>query len=363
MKHNAASQSTVGKVNDIYAGFQKVDYAEPHIGRAKQLLAKYPELRSLFGNTPSSYLHILGVVALQVTLAMLLKDQPWWAIAAVAWLVGAFANHAMFVMIHDATHNLVFKGTLANRWAGMTANLPIVFPAAMGFRTFHLLHHRYQGEFERDADLSGPTEARVVGNSFIGKAIWLLFFFVVEGIIRPARLKEVKVFDKWAFINILVECTFVAAIFYFGGWAAFAYLGLSTMFSIGFHPVGARWIQEHYTVKEGQETYSYYGPINRFCYNVGYHNEHHDLMMVPWSRLPEVKRIAPEFYDTLHAHYSWSALLIRFLFDSKLSLYSRVVRASREERSKTNATANMMANAEKAEMERIITAPNGALPV
>ncbi len=64
---------------------------------------------------------------------------------------------------------------------------------------------------------------------------------------------------------------------YFCGWPGFLYLAFSFFFSIGLHPVGARWIQEHYTNDPEQETYSYYGPINRLALNMGYHNEHHDL--------------------------------------------------------------------------------------
>ncbi|MBL7715307.1 MAG: fatty acid desaturase [Bdellovibrionales bacterium] len=336
-------------MQDIYAGFQKVDYAEPHIGRAKQMLQKYPELKTLFGNTPSTMFHILLLVGLQLTLAFLLKEQPWWAILGVAWFVGALLNHACFVMIHDATHNLVFKGTIANRFAGMVANLPIIFPVSQGFRTFHLLHHRYQGEFDRDADLSGPTEAKVVGNSTVMKILWLLFFFVIEGVVRPARLKNVKVVDSWALVNVTTQVLFTAAVAYTLGWSAVGYLVLSALFSVGLHPVGARWIQEHYTTYGNQETYSYYGPLNYTCYNVGYHNEHHDLMMVPWSKLPKVKAMAPEFYNSLHSYQSWTALLFKFLFSKDLTLYSRVVRPSREERSSIAATAVKMAQAEKVE--------------
>jgi sphingolipid delta-4 desaturase len=350
-------------MGDIYSGFKKVDYAEPHIGRAKLLLTAHPELRKLFGNTPTSLFWILGIVALQVVVAALVADQAWWVIFLAAFFIGAYANHAMFVMIHDATHNLVFKSTFANRWAGMIANLPIVFPSAMGFRTFHLLHHRYQGEFDRDADLAGPIEAKIVGKSALGKSLWLLFFFFFEGIVRPARLKHVKILDRWALANIAVELSFLAVVYSFFGWGAIAYLTIATLFSVGLHPVGARWIQEHYIIVEGQETYSYYGPLNKLCFNVGYHNEHHDLMMVPWSRLPEVKRIAPEFYNNLYAHHSWTGLLFRFIFDRNLSLYSRIVRPSREERMRTNAAAVLLANAEKHETETLISTPNGATPV
>ena len=98
------------------------------------------------------------------------------------------------------------------------------------------------------------------------------------------------------------------------------------LFSIGLHPVGARWIQEHYTYDFDQETFSYYGPINLVALNMGYHNEHHDLPSIPWNNLPKLRAMAPEFYNNLKYHSSWSRLLFQFIFDRRYSLYSRVER-------------------------------------
>jgi sphingolipid delta-4 desaturase len=81
-----------------------------------------------------------------------------------------------------------------------------------------------------------------------------------------------------------------------------------------------------------QETYSYYGPANKLAFNVGYHNEHHDFPSVPWNRLPQVRKIAAPWYDTLVSHRSWTRLLIRFLFDRKMSLFSRMVREGRADK-------------------------------
>ena len=113
---------------------------------------------------------------------------------------------------------------------------------------------------------------------------------------------------------------------YWGPNAVF-YLVLSFFFGLGLHPVGARWIQEHYTTDGGQETHSYYGPLNKVALNMGYHNEHHDFPSIPWNRLPALKKMAPEYYDTLESHASWSKLVFQFIFNPEYSLYSRVRRA------------------------------------
>jgi len=119
-------------------------------------------------------------------------------------------------------------------------------------------------------------------------------------------------------------------IIYFFGPIAFLYLVFSLFFSIGFHPLGARWIQEHFLVAPPQETYSYYGPLNIVALNVGYHNEHHDFQSIPWNKLPDLKKMAPEFYDNLFYHTSWFKLWLKFLFDPSLSLFSRMLRKNME---------------------------------
>jgi len=303
--------------------------AEPHRVRTKKILKQFPEVRSLIGKNPLTFLVILGIVGSMIGISWLVRDQSWWIIFAAAYLYGAFANHALFVMIHECVHQLLFKNALANRWAGIIANLPHIMPGAISFERYHIKHHSFQGIHELDADLPNKWEAKLINNNFLGKMLWLFFFPVFQAT-RVSRLKEIRFYDAWLLVNIVTQIVFTAAIWYFFGFKAVGFLFISFWFSIGLHPVGARWIQEHYlTFESEQETYSYYGALNTGSLNVGYHNEHHDFPSIPWNRLPELKKAAPEYYDTLLFHGSWFKLFFRFLFEREISLFNRILRKER----------------------------------
>jgi sphingolipid delta-4 desaturase len=303
--------------------------SEPHRIRTKQILKQFPHMRDLIGKNPATIFAILGLVAIQVVMAWLLRGQSWWLVFAGAYFVGAFADHSLFVMIHECAHHLLFKKRSANRWAGILANLPQLFPSSIQFEHYHIKHHSFQGVHELDADLPNRWEAKLINNSFVGKALWLLFYPVFQ-VTRLSRLKELVKIDWWVVANVASCAIFVVAVWMLLGWHAIAYLLASFFFSVGLHPLGARWVQEHYlTHSDEQETYSYYGVLNTVSFNVGFHNEHHDFPSIPWNRLPQIKKNAPAYYDTLHYHTSWTKLFFRFLFDREISLFNRILRKER----------------------------------
>lgn len=299
--------------------------AEPHIGRTREIIQKYPQIKKLMGRNPMTFAFIVAIVTLQLVLAWFSASLAWYWILLLAYAVGAFANHALFTLIHECAHNMVFQSRIANLWAGILCDLPNAFPSSVQFRKYHLKHHAFQGNYEIDADIPSVWEAKLIGNSFFGKSIWLLFFPLFQ-LTRPPRLKEVEFNSLWMWIDLVVVLAVDALLFYFFGYKALLYLVASFFFSVGLHPLGGRWIQEHYLVAAPQETYSYYGPLNKLAFNVGYHNEHHDFAYVPWNKLPEIKAIAPEYYDNLVYHTSWSKLVWKFLTDPQMSLFSRTIR-------------------------------------
>ncbi len=301
------------------------DTIDPHVTRRRAILKAHPEIKKLFGRNPVTILWILFILISQVLIAFLLNGSSIWLILAMAYFVGAFFNHSAFCLKHECSHHLVFKNRTLNMWAGILCNLPAGIPSFAIFSVTHIKHHSHQGEYEMDFDLPLRWEAKLIDNTPWGKILWM-FLQPLAVSLRPLRKHYMNYISKWTYINIAVVILFDLAIIFLIGEKAFLYLFMSTVFGLGLHPLGARWIQEHYVVHEDQETYSYYGWLNKITFNIGYHNEHHDFPGIPWNNLPKLREAAPEFYDTLYYHKSWSKLLLKFFTDRNLSLYSRIER-------------------------------------
>jgi len=300
-----------------------------HIRRAREIRTKYPEVRTLMGTNPTTASWSIGLVLLQWSVGYALKDVSWFWVFVAAYLLGAFVNHALYVIMHECTHNLVFQNPTHNKVLGIFGDFALVVPGAVAFRKYHLLHHQYLGEYDMDPDIVSRTEGRLVGNSAIRKIIWV-FLLGLSQALRPLKIKGVEIADRWLLANILAVVAIDLLLFAFIGPKALAYLGLSTLFALGLHPVGGRWIQEHYTDGDGQETHSYYGPLNKLCFNMGYHNEHHDFASIPWNNLPKLKKLAPDYYENLKFYKSWTAVLLQFIFNKSMSTFSRIVHEPRK---------------------------------
>lgn len=301
-----------------------VSTPNPHRARRLSISAAHPEVRGLMGTNRYSAFWIVGLVGLQLAIAAGLSDLSWLVVFAAAYLIGAFVNHALYVLIHECTHNLVTGRAGLDRILAIVCDLALAVPGAMMFRHYHILHHRHLGELGRDPDVVSSAEARLVGNSPWRKVLWIALLSVSQAL-RPLIVQRRQI-DVWFIANVLAVLATGALLFWFFGIKAVVYLCASTFFCLGLHPLGGRWIQEHYVTHAGQETYSYYGPLNRLCFNMGYHNEHHDYPGVPWNRLPKLTELAPEFYRDRPAYTSWTRVLVNFILGADMTPFSRIVR-------------------------------------
>lgn len=300
----------------------------PHADRRAEILRRHPEVADLFGTYKGTAVWSLVLVVTNLGLAIASSYYlPIWLSVVISYSVGAVVDHALWVLIHDATHNLVFKSVILNRINVLFCNIPHVFPSSMMFRYYHILHHIELNRVYKDPDVPFEWEADLIGNSPLRKSIWLALFFVVQALrtmfytYRIPNSKEMR----WIIVNWLVNISAIFSMYFFFGKGPILFLMFASISSIGLHPLGARWIQEHYPTHPFQATYSYYGIANRVAFAIGYHVEHHDFPSVPWNKLPLLKATAPEYYDTLFAYRSYTELLKDFIFERKWSLSQRYI--------------------------------------
>eukprot|EP01125_Pyxidicula_operculata_P023145 TRINITY_DN9848_c0_g1_i1.p1 TRINITY_DN9848_c0_g1~~TRINITY_DN9848_c0_g1_i1.p1 ORF type:complete len:319 (+),score=43.95 TRINITY_DN9848_c0_g1_i1:45-1001(+) len=306
-----------------------VDSDEPHRIRRKEMLEKYPNIKELYGyDETSKYKAILSVFAQIVTCYLISKFEfGWLLLLAVAYAWGGTINHSLMLAIHELSHDLFFPQTWQNVWFGIFASLPIGVPISLGFKKYHLIHHLNQGFANIDPDLPTPLEGRLVRG--IPAKLFFLFFQPLFYVLRPLLTMPTKL-QKMEVVAYVFGISFDFLILHYFGGKALSYLFLSTLLGSGLHPLAAHFIAEHYVWSGKDETYSYYGPLNKLVYNVGYHNEHHDFPRIPGSRLPELHKIAPEYYKDIPTHSSWPMVLWNFLFDSNMTPFNRVLRNKRK---------------------------------
>ncbi|KAL1896436.1 sphingolipid delta-4 desaturase [Ceratocystis pirilliformis] len=311
---------------------------EPHRSRRLEIIKAHPEVTKLCGPEPLTKYTVALVVGIQLLAAYYLRDTPFFSLKfwAVGYVIGATANQNLFLAIHEISHNLAFRSPLANRILAIFANLPIGIPYSASFRPYHLTHHKSLGVDGLDTDLPTALEALFL-DSIAGKAFFCTFqiFFYA---LRPMSVYRVP-FTWVHYINILVQVVFDYAMYQTFGPNTLLYFLLSSFLAGSLHPVAGHFIAEHYvyeSVSRQQrnpenklmipETFSYYGPLNFFTYNVGLHNEHHDFPAVPWTRLHKLNEIASEFYNDLPTHESWVYAIWRFIFDENVGMNCRVKR-------------------------------------
>ncbi len=142
------------------------------------------------GRDPVTKLACLGTVGAHFAVAATLRGGSFLPWLGATSIIGPMLAHAIGVLIHETSHNLVARGTAANKAWSIFLNLPLGAPAAIDFRAQHLLHHRHLGEggSEESRDTQSPTveEDRWVGSSSFCKVLsFTLGRFIWKG--RPAN--------------------------------------------------------------------------------------------------------------------------------------------------------------------------------
>ncbi|TWT57581.1 Fatty acid desaturase [Thalassoglobus neptunius] len=337
-----------------------------HRDRAKKMLAAHPEIKELFGPTLSTGYWCVLVSSLQVVMAWLVCSQPLWVTFVAAYVIGSWININLFLLAHECNHHLVFKSGKWNRWLYTFTTLPMFLSGHHTWWVEHHVHHNDMGATKdfikrrrsfflatkiKDSmpytrgplydfcswaltPLFFPYSGIMLITQVLRSAVGLVVYFVSLPFRRrldPSDKTLAILADEhlvsgyqrygirlWGVIYPILSLGLVGGLFFFGGWKAVLYLFLSQLFMTGFlHPLlfGMILSNSHFHGhKEYQPSTSYYGWLNKISFNFGLHTEHHDISGIAWSRLPQMCKMAPEFYDDLLKTNSYTKLAFQFVF-------------------------------------------------
>ena len=294
-----------------------------HLKRRGEILSKHPEILDLYEPDISVlYISIVMVVFMLVSSYYISKFH-WLIYITFMYWVGGAITHDLMICFHASGHNQVFKSEFKNELLSIFCNFGQVIPSAIAFKRYHYDHHINLGENELDPDLPTQWEIDTFRTPFM-KFLFLVLT-VITYTIRPLLVnpKKPNTMEVTNIISVLVvDCL----IYYYLGFWPLLYIFGSTVMGMSFHPFAFHFIARHFEFKPGVETYSYYGWFNILLLNMGYHVEHHDFPKIPPSKLPMVRKIAPEFYENVSWHDSYWRLIFEFIFNDNIGPWSRVVR-------------------------------------
>ena len=276
----------------------------------KLLVADIRQL-SHVDNWKSLYVLVQQWLTIVVVIAVAVANDLWW-LYLVAIVVVAAKQHALAVIVHDATHYRVFTSRVANEYLGNAFCAFPIFISIQGYRGEHQQHHiftnthedPYLRMFDQDTAWQWPKTT--------GQAL-LQILTDVTGLntLRNFRLiRRWAPFGQWlkhhripelsrrltidVFYYLIFWSTIFALLTFFGIWKTFLLLWVVPALTFYVLFTRLRWISEHpygsstdivFKVRHVQGT-----NLERFFIaplNVNYHIAHHLFPAVPLHNLPQ----------------------------------------------------------------------------
>ena len=216
-----------------------------------------------------------------------------------SYLLMGFVIMGLAVLMHEASHNLMFRSASLNRWIGFLCGLPALISIS-SYRSVHLLHHAY-ARTERDPDDIEAPARRSIPMVLVYYVYFLIgtYMFIphiaVAGWERANRRMRMRIFTEYGLIV---------------GFIAFAFVVFptKTVLNLWVYPlivaaqlVNLRGVAEHGLTTSGNpftatRTVLSNKFVSFFMCNGNYHLEHHLFPGVPWYNLPRVHHLLEDEY-------------------------------------------------------------------
>ena len=256
------------------------------------------------------YLILGAVIVAMVTFAW---EPLFWVLLPVAWLIIAARQHAVLVLLHDATHGLAAQQRWLNELLGeWLCGAPMLVTMSK-YRIDHLKHHRSMNGPEDpdwirklgDVDEAGywvfprrESISRFLGWSWLGSVRFLLqtFTHLSKSADKSSNSATVDSLQSWIKRGrIGIYLALVITLTWFGGWTLFALLWIAPMLLVLPMIMRLRSIAEHFALPN---THQLDATRNVRCgwlegfflapHRVNYHLDHHLQAAVSFAELPRL---------------------------------------------------------------------------
>lgn len=221
----------------------------------------------------------------------------------------------LFTLLHETCHLTPFKSARLNLIVGHICGFLIFLPATH-FRYFHLAHHRYTQDPERDPELAGKKPETLLQYCwhltglpvwyFHGKTILINAFgkcnddFVPKGQLGNVTTEARIMLVLYACISVATFVSGIYEILYV--WLIPLLLGqpFLRLYLMAEH---GRCPQVSNMFENTRTTFTSF-LIRKLAWNMPYHTEHHVCPTVPFYKLPELHTLSKSYLKETENGYA-----------------------------------------------------------
>lgn len=239
----------------------------------------------------------LGLLAVLVTATTHAIGHWYWLAAFGQGVVMVF----LFCPLHETTHRTCFRSRWLNRVVGEAVGFMLLLPHRW-FAAFHMAHHRYTQDPERDPELAtGKPDSWFKYILVLSGAVY--WRFAVMGLIKRALAQNVDktsapYLDDRTRPKVILEARIYLAVLALialaslltGSWIAVTYW-LVPM-ALGQPMLRLYLLAEHWgcpsvrDMWQNTRTMRTLAPVRYLAWNMPFHAEHHANPGVPFHKLP-----------------------------------------------------------------------------
>lgn len=257
-----------------------------------------------------------GLIHLALTIASLVVTGTWIAFALPFWpavlVVHGILLAFLFTLEHECTHQTPFATPWINECVGRACALVLLLPF-LWFRYFHLAHHRYTNDPERDPELADPGRPDTPKAYLLYVTGWGYWKSVMTTLVTNAAGRaEAEYLPKSRRTAMAWEARIMLALY-----AVALLLAPVPLFWLWMLPLltGMPFLRLYLLAEHGHcaqvanmlenTRTTFTNRIVRFiAWNMPYHAEHHAYPAVPFHKLPEFHRVTRDHLKSTAEGYA-----------------------------------------------------------